>query len=363
MAEMTAVKEFEVIFKIRNNLLLQHRLEHGVSAPKMAKMIGINYATYLGYESLRISPLCQNKAQVSMHNKEGYTGEWKESAILIAAFHGVSPEDLWPDVMRAVRKSKIAICVSAGEMEMLIGSSTQYASLPPDVLLEEKESALAVRSVVDALPERAREVIEGYFGFHGGDDRTMEDLGDEFGVSRERIRQIMLEAMRGIRREEGGILKDEAYGRRDVPVRPYRKKYEVKCPYCGCDAELVNSREIYGGRFYGLFYACHPCEAWVGVHDKTYKPLGRLANKELRWWRMKAYAAFDPLWKRKMLRDGCSKGVARKAGYTWLAGQLGIRFSDCHIGMFDVDMCRRIVQVTAHVCGDGVGGYSCDEST
>ncbi len=46
---------------------------------------------------------------------------------------------------------------------------------------------------------------------------------------------------------------------------------------------------------------------------------------------------FDPLWRDKKMK--------RKAAYTWLADQLGIHVNDCHIGMFDVDMCRRVVEV------------------
>lgn len=122
---------------------------------------------------------------------------------------------------------------------------------------------------------------------------------------------------------------------------------EVICPYCGEAAVLADSAEVYGGRSYGNIYLCRPCNAYVGIHKdgprKGY-PLGRLADKELREWKRRAHSAFDPLWKGKMERDGCSKGKARKAGYTWLSEKLGIPFRDCHIGEFDVDMCKRVVE-------------------
>jgi hypothetical protein len=118
----------------------------------------------------------------------------------------------------------------------------------------------------------------------------------------------------------------------------------VTCPYCGAEAVLVDSEEVYG-RSYGLIYLCRPCRAWVGVHKGTEMPLGRLANKELREWKIAAHAAFDPLWQAKMRRDNCSKGQARKAAYTWLAEKLGIPLRKCHIGMFDIDLCKRTVEV------------------
>lgn len=124
-------------------------------------------------------------------------------------------------------------------------------------------------------------------------------------------------------------------------------KYGVICPYCVKPAVLADSAEVYGGRSYGMIWLCRPCNAYVGVHkdNKNHIPLGRLANAELREWKKKAHTAFDPLWKAKIERDGCSKTKARNAGYAWLAGQLGIKVKRCHIGMFDVDACKAVVDV------------------
>jgi len=133
---------------------------------------------------------------------------------------------------------------------------------------------------------------------------------------------------------------DEPEHRREAKRRGV---YDVVCPYCGAPAVLVDSKEVYG-RSYGNIWLCRPCRAWVGVHKvegNENKPLGRLADESLRDWKKRVHAAFDPLWKAKMRRDGCSKGVARKAAYTWLAEQLGISVHRCHIGEFDDEMCQR----------------------
>lgn len=115
------------------------------------------------------------------------------------------------------------------------------------------------------------------------------------------------------------------------------------CPYCNKDARLVDSAVVYG-KSYGLIYFCEPCRAWVGVHKGTENALGRLANAELREWKKQAHALFDPLWNRKM-KQGISKKRARAKAYKWLAGELGIDPKRCHIGMFDVDQCRQVVQI------------------
>lgn len=124
---------------------------------------------------------------------------------------------------------------------------------------------------------------------------------------------------------------------------------EPVCPYCSKPAELKDGHYLYGGRLphlaHKLAWVCIPCDAWVGCHDGTKTPLGTLANSELRRARSAAHAVFDPLWQAKITRDGCSKAVARKAGYVWLAEKLGIPVDHCHIGMMDVTSCRRVVEI------------------
>jgi hypothetical protein len=58
-----------------------------------------------------------------------------------------------------------------------------------------------------------------------------------------------------------------------------------------------------------------------------------------------AHAAFDPLWRAKMAREGCSKSYARKSGYRWLSEQLGIPFKKTHIGYMSLEECQRVVEV------------------
>lgn len=118
------------------------------------------------------------------------------------------------------------------------------------------------------------------------------------------------------------------------------------CPYCSTHANFMeDTAPLYHGRNYGPAWVCMPCEAWVGVHQGGRIPLGRLANKELRVAKQAAHLAFDPLWKTKLERGECSKGQARQAAYSWLSHALDIRPDQTHIGMFDVETCRRVIKV------------------
>jgi RNA polymerase primary sigma factor len=47
-----------------------------------------------------------------------------------------------------------------------------------------------VEFALSALPDRERRVIELRYGLDGAQPRTLEEVGQAFGVTRERIRQI-----------------------------------------------------------------------------------------------------------------------------------------------------------------------------
>jgi RNA polymerase primary sigma factor len=56
-----------------------------------------------------------------------------------------------------------------------------------------------LRRALDTLPERERQVLELRFGLTGDQPRTLEEVGREFGVTRERIRQIENNTLRKLK--------------------------------------------------------------------------------------------------------------------------------------------------------------------
>ncbi|MBN9392075.1 MAG: sigma-70 family RNA polymerase sigma factor [Chloroflexi bacterium] len=68
-----------------------------------------------------------------------------------------------------------------------------------------------LRQVLGGLGERERRVIEMRFGLEGGEPRTLEEVGREFGVTRERARQMEAIALRKLREPENArLLRDYA---------------------------------------------------------------------------------------------------------------------------------------------------------
>lgn len=56
--------------------------------------------------------------------------------------------------------------------------------------LDEKNSHAMIREFVQCLDKREETIIRYRFGLDGGPERTLEQVGQRFGVTRERIRQI-----------------------------------------------------------------------------------------------------------------------------------------------------------------------------
>src|SRR2546425_12266407 len=67
--------------------------------------------------------------------------------------------------------------------------------------LEEKTNADLVRKVIGILDPREMTILRYRFGLDGGGEKTLEEVGEKFGVTRERIRQIQNVALKKLRRK------------------------------------------------------------------------------------------------------------------------------------------------------------------
>jgi len=93
-------------------------------------------------------------------------------------------------------------------LETAIGEEkdTDLGDFIPDEEIQEPSEAVALTmlkeqliNVLETLTQREEEVLRLRFGLDDGSDRTLEEIGGRFGVSRERIRQIEAKALRKLR--------------------------------------------------------------------------------------------------------------------------------------------------------------------
>jgi RNA polymerase primary sigma factor len=66
--------------------------------------------------------------------------------------------------------------------------------------LEEKTNNALVHEMIETLDARERAILRQRFGLDGDDRKTLEEIGEQFGVTRERIRQIEELALRKLRK-------------------------------------------------------------------------------------------------------------------------------------------------------------------
>jgi len=69
----------------------------------------------------------------------------------------------------------------------------------PDNELISESLKTEVKNVLAILPDREAEVIKLYFGLDGENSLTLEEIGDKFNLTRERVRQIKEKAIRRLR--------------------------------------------------------------------------------------------------------------------------------------------------------------------
>ncbi len=80
----------------------------------------------------------------------------------------------------------------------------------PEDMLQSAEVEQYVQEWLSELSDKHRWVIERRFGLNGHDVATLETLAEQLGVTRERVRQIQLEALQSLRRilRRRGLSKD-----------------------------------------------------------------------------------------------------------------------------------------------------------
>jgi RNA polymerase primary sigma factor len=113
----------------------------------------------------------------------------------------------WRQAVSKIREIK-RISMDPMSLESPVGAedATEMGDFIPDESALEPVDAASkellreqIRQVLGYLSEREREVLEMRFGLNDGKDHTLEEVGREFGVTRERIRQIEAKALRKLR--------------------------------------------------------------------------------------------------------------------------------------------------------------------
>ena len=173
-----------------NGTMRKLRLERGLLQKDVAKAVGV--------ATIRISQIETMRSKPS-----------KELAEKIAYFFGVKVEDIFPEFLdiltKKVPKTEIKYArLSAQALEEYTQKQyfIQADNTNPEDSYRRNDIYDKLDKAVESLTDREKKIIKMRFGLHGEKPHTLEEIGIEFDVNRERIRQIEMKAIEKLRRSK-----------------------------------------------------------------------------------------------------------------------------------------------------------------
>ena len=100
----------------------------------------------------------------------------------------------------AIRPAQLDAPVGDDESNSLKDIVADDRQSSPYRELEDKTIRDMLEKMIDTLDAREQNILRKRFGYDGGDGLTLEEIGQEYGVTRERIRQIEAVALKKLRR-------------------------------------------------------------------------------------------------------------------------------------------------------------------
>ncbi len=87
----------------------------------------------------------------------------------------------------------------AGSEKTVVETVAAHDSFDPSIMLQMNNLSDSLDRWLDDLPEKHADVLGRRFGLRGHDISTLEEVGKEIGLTRERVRQIQVEALKKLR--------------------------------------------------------------------------------------------------------------------------------------------------------------------
>src|SRR5574344_78022 len=135
--------------------------------------------------------------------------------------HEPSPEDIAQlldrpveDVKRMLglneRVTSVDVTLGPDSDKTLLDTLTDERPSDPCELLQDEDLSQSIDLWLSDLSEKQREVVIRRFGLRGHESCTLEEVGREIGLTRERVRQIQVEALKRLREimEMNGLSSD-----------------------------------------------------------------------------------------------------------------------------------------------------------
>lgn len=189
------MKDLRIIARVYNNQLRERRETLGLTQKALSERAGICCSDYARLEAMSASPVT---SAIGPFGKPRVP-TWTKPARSIASFYGLPPEDLFPDAVKLVTRTKAEIRVNAEEMAAML---CPPAETDPQKLLASAEDNAALEKSLGLLSSGERLVIECRWGLRDGVEMTLADIAERMCLSRGRVHQIESKALWKLRNSE-----------------------------------------------------------------------------------------------------------------------------------------------------------------
>lgn len=111
------------------------------------------------------------------------------------------------------RVSSVDVSLGPDSDKTLLDTLTDDRPTDPCDLLQDDDLSQSIDQWLSELTEKQREVVIRRFGLRSHESSTLEEVGREIGLTRERVRQIQVEALRRLREifEKNGLSSDALF--------------------------------------------------------------------------------------------------------------------------------------------------------
>jgi RNA polymerase primary sigma factor len=116
--------------------------------------------------------------------------EREPTAIELAAILEIDEEAVAETMRMSGRHVSVDAPFQEGEEGTLLGVMESTDEPEPDKFLIHESLRKEIERSLSTLSEREREIICHYFGLCGRTEMSLEEVGEKFGLTRERVRQI-----------------------------------------------------------------------------------------------------------------------------------------------------------------------------
>lgn len=182
------MKDLRIVAKIYNNQLRERREALGLTGTALAEKIGVPFGTYCHLETMHDSPLTSAVGSFGKPREP----RWRDAAVKLAEFYRVTPEELFPEAVREMKRTIAEIRVNAEEVAALVAPPPERN---PFLLLSAGEEMAALDEALAELSAREKDVLR--LRFEQG--LTRVEVGERFDLTHSRIAQIEQKALRKLR--------------------------------------------------------------------------------------------------------------------------------------------------------------------